>query len=173
LKVYKSFLKFKLDELQRIKQSKKQSNKTGSSIAPSNIQITSKNQNGKNIEYFESSSFMSNPVDKKDNQNINTIIQKSNFIQNLILESNNLNTSQLKYVADDKDAQSDILHERPKSNKTELVNKIGNVRETATELNSETCSQSDDDVLTIKFKCLEIFRNGIPKRRSESTRIQK
>lgn len=71
---------------------------------------------------------------------------KSNFIENLTSESNSSALSQKKYIPDDKDAQSDILHERPKANKGDLINKIGNIRETATELNSDNCSQNDDDV---------------------------
>ena len=81
MKVYKFVLKFKLDELQRIKQNKRQSSKTGSSIGQSNIENTKRNQDAKNFKYFESSSFNSNQTDQTNNQKMDTIILKSNLLK--------------------------------------------------------------------------------------------
>ena len=106
-------------------------------------------QNPKNYEFFESSSLKS----QKDQLNSTTI--DHSFLKSItptakpkILTKigNNNNLSNKRYIVDDKDAQSDTIHERSK-NRNDFQNNLNNDREIATELQSNESSNNDEDVI--------------------------
>lgn len=53
--------------------------------------------------------------------------------------------SSKRFIPDDKDAQSDTLHERSKNRNELIKNFKGNNREIVTELNSENSSTHNDE----------------------------
>lgn len=78
--------------------------------------------------------------------------------------------SNKRYIVDDKDAQSDNIHERSK-NRNDFANNLNNEREIATERQSDQSTQNDEDVKFPRAKKLEAVRNWIIEK-SRPTGIQ-